>query len=289
MKILITGSTGQLGTTLQKILPVQNYTVIALDRTHCDITDKKTLRQIFITHQPQWVINTAAYTAVDRAETEQQQAYDVNVSAVRNLAEECERTAAKLIHFSTDYVFPGDSSIPYVETDVCGPKSIYGKTKLLGEQEIQNTFDNYLIMRVSWLFSAYGHNFLKTIVRLLQEKEFVKIVNDQHGCPTYTNHIAQVIRTIMNEQTDLTGIFHYCDQPVTTWQGFANHIQECLIDMCGQTEKEIIGIPTSEYPTPATRPVYSVLNCNKLYQATGITPYDWRNGVKTIIEEKVTA
>lgn len=283
MKILITGCNGQLGTSLQMVLPAANVTLIPLDRMQCDITNQKQVQEVFAKYHPQWVINAAAYTAVDKAETEQQQAYAINVNAVKVLAEECERNQAKLVHISTDYVFSGDSNKPYIETDICAPKSMYGHTKLLGEQIIQTTMDNYLILRVSWLFSAQGHNFLKTIVRLLQEKEYLRIVNDQYGCPTFSDHLAQVIKTLIQTHPALVGIFHYCDQPATTWHGFANSIQDYLLMRNKQAKKEIIGISTAEYPTPATRPAYSVLDCSKILATTGISPFDWHQGIHKII------
>jgi dTDP-4-dehydrorhamnose reductase len=286
MKVLITGASGQLGTTLQNAFSsnTENYQIIALNKEQCDITNRAQVQNIFREYQPQWVLNAAAFTAVDSAETQQGQAYDLNVEAVRHLAEESDRNKAKLVHFSTDYVFSNQNDKPYTETDVCTPVSIYGQTKLLGEQIIQNTFDNYLILRVSWLFSPFGHNFLKTIVRLLQEKEYLKIVSDQHGCPTFTFHIADVIQKIINEHATLNGLFHYCDQPATTWYDFACFIQECWVENNKLAKKEIIPITTQEYPTPAVRPAYSVLSCEKLYSATGITSYDWHSGVIEAID-----
>lgn len=287
MSILITGADGQLGKSLQSVLSLANIAVISPNKSELNITAPSSIKRFFSDYKPQWVLNTAAYTNVDLAETQQELCHQINAEGPRFLAEACDQNKAKLIHFSTDYVFDGKKSEGYVETDPCAPLSVYGKTKWEGEQAIQNTFDHYIIMRVSWLFSPYGKNFVKTIVRLLNEKPQLKIINDQRGCPTYTHHIALIVKQIISQHPEIAGIFHYSDAPISTWYNFACAIQEHLVNDYKKTAKDIIPIPSTEYPTPASRPMNSVLNCEKLTQQIHMPPFDWRIGLQQALKEIV--
>lgn len=287
MSILITGANGQLGLTLQALFDkkVADMPVYAFGKNQLDVTDKQAIHSVIAEYRPKWVINTSAYTAVDKAETEQEAAFNLNVNAPRYLAETCAHFKTKLIHFSTDYIFDGKKTTPYIETDTNSPQSSYSETKWLGEQAIAATFDNYIILRVSWLFSAYGNNFLKTILRLLKEKDSLRIVKDQQGCPTFTRHIGLIVQQFITAHPHVSGIFNYCDEPATNWYEFACHIQEQLIRDYQFSEKPITPITTVEYPTQAIRPQYSVLNCEKLLQLSGMQQYDWQSGIQQALRE----
>jgi dTDP-4-dehydrorhamnose reductase len=287
MSILITGATGQLGSTLQQLLTTETVgmPVYAFTKEQLDITDKRSIHRVFSEYQPKWVLNTAAFTAVDLAETQQEQAFNLNVNAPRYLAEACALINAKLVHFSTDYVFSGENEKPYVETEHVSPQSTYGETKWLGEQAIITTFENYIILRVSWLFSAYGNNFVKTIIRLLKEKDSLRIVQDQQGCPTFTQHIALIVLNFITQNPQACGIFHYCDKPISNWYKLACFIQDQLVAHYQFTPKPIAPITTDEYPTPAIRPKYSVLSCEKILQLPGMQQYNWQDGIETTLRE----
>lgn len=290
MSILITGGNGQLGLTLQALFnkKMADMPVYAFDKNQLNITDKRAIHSVMAEYRPKWVINTAAYTAVDKAETEHESTFNLNVNAVRYLAEACAHFNTKLIHFSTDYIFDGKNQTPYRETDASSPQSTYGETKWLGEQAIVTTFDDYIILRVSWLFSAYGNNFLKTILRLLKEKNSLRIVQDQQGCPTFAGHIGLIVQKFITEHPQVSGIFHYCDKPATNWYEFSCHIQDQLIKDYEFGEKPIAPITTAEYPTPAIRPEYSVLNCEKILQLPGIQQYHWQSGIQQTLRELLT-
>ena len=242
MSILITGANGQLGLALQRVLKQESLSqpIISLNPQELDITNAKAIKQVFAEYQPKWVLNTAAFTAVDAAETQQENAFLVNVEAVRYLAQECERHHAKLFHFSSDYVFDGKKQTPYQETDVCAPLSVYGQSKWLGEKAIQETTDNYVILRSSWIFSADRTNFVKTIIRLLAERDQLRIINDQFGCPTYAQHIASISKQLITNYPELSGIFHYSDEAVCTWYDFACAIQEQLVNDYHHQAKDIL-------------------------------------------------
>lgn len=282
MSIIITGATGQLGVTLQNAFgkELQGMPIYAFSREQLDITNNQQIRSVLAEYQPKWVINPAAFTSADAAESRQEEAFTINVNGPRYLAEECERINATLLHFSTDYVFPGDQTIPYKESDRCDPKSTYGETKWLGEQAIITSMENYIILRISWVFSQHNNNFLKTILRLLKERESLRVVQDQQGCPTYTYHIANIVKQIIESNKPLRGIFHYSDQPITTWYDFACYIQDQLVNQYHFERKAIFPITTEEYPTPAIRPKYSALDSNKLLQLLNIPAYSWKDGVK---------
>lgn len=269
MKILITGSHGQVGKEIVKRLP----NCIAYDRDELDITDINQVRKKIEQHMPHVVINCAAYTAVDKAEAEPDIAFLINKTGPENLAKICEENKIFLMHISTDYIFEGTKTSPYVETDSANATSVYGVSKWQGEEAVRKYCKNYLILRVSWVFGEYGHNFVKTMLKLAEEKKELKIVEDQIGCPTYAGDIAEVLLKIAKDPK--IGTYHFCGQPQTSWYGFAKEILK-------DKKINVIPIKTSEYPTPAKRPANSVLNCDLFKKVFNMELPEWQNGLKHV-------
>lgn len=286
MKLLITGSEGQIGTSLTKYAVMNNCQVLALNRVQLDITDKSLVDQIITTFSPDVIINAAAYTAVDKAETESSIAYSVNKDGVAYLAHAAAQNHSALIHLSTDYVFSGQKSKPYHENDLTCPCNVYGKSKQAGEMEIARYCSNHIIIRTSWIFGEYGHNFVKTMLRLAQSKHELSIVGDQVGAPTYAGDIALTLLKIahdvfLKKNHHLWGTYHYSGMPNTTWAEFAQLIfylayQQQLINQ----KPKINIISSSEYHTPANRPMNSCLDCSKILFNFGIQPSDWKRVLK---------
>ncbi len=288
MKILLTGAKGQVGSEIVKLCAQEKINLIPLTHLQCDIADLDDVENNLKQYQPDIVINAAAYTAVDRAETEPDKAYAVNTQGPANLAAICAELSIPLIHISTDYIFDGNNSKPYIEEDSAAPNGVYATSKWQGEQAIREICQKHIIVRVSWVFGAEGHNFVKTILRLAQEREELKIVADQFGCPTYASHIAQALITIakhINPQFNQWGTYHYCDLPETNWHEFAEAIVKCTKEKYSLQVKKVVPITTAEYPTPVKRPAYSVLNCQKIEKAFGIKQQSWRSGLEKMIFE----
>jgi len=269
MKILLVGSHGQVGKEVVKRLP----SIIAYDRDELDITDIHQIRQKIEQHLPHVIINCAAYTAVDKAESESDLAFAINKTGPENLAKICEENKIVLIHMSTDYIFDGTKTSPYVETDQANPQSVYGQSKWDGEEAVRHYCKNHVILRVSWVFGEYGHNFVKTMLRLAQEKKELKIVSDQIGCPTYAGDIADVLLHIAKHPK--IGTYHYCGKPVTNWYEFAKVILK-------DSDIKLMPIKTTEYPTPAKRPQNSVLNCDLFMKTFNMELREWQNGLKHV-------
>ena len=269
MKILVTGAKGQVGSEIVKRLP----NCIAYDRDELDITDINQIRQKIEQHMPNVIINCAAYTAVDKAESESDMAFLINKTGPENLAKICEENKIFLMHLSTDYIFDGTKKLPYVETDPANPQSVYGESKWQGEEAVRKYCKNYLILRVSWVFGEYGHNFVKTMLRLANEKSELKIVSDQVGCPTYAGDIAEVLLKL--SQLSKTGTYHYCGKPATNWYDFAKVILK-------DNPINIIPIKTTDYPTAAKRPQNSVLNCDLFIKTFKMELSEWQNGLKHV-------
>lgn len=283
MVVLVTGANGQLGQALQSI--AGNYR--SIDFVFCsssdlDITNKENCETVFNKINPDYCINTAAYTAVDKAESEPDKAQLINVFGVKNIAETCKEFDVKLIHISTDFVFDGTKNAPYNETDLPNPKGVYGQTKLDGEKAIQEVFSNYFIIRTSWVYSQFGNNFLKTMLRLASERDTISVVNDQIGTPTNAVDIAEALVQIIltdNQQptTNNYGIYHFSNEGQCSWYDFAKEIfRENNISINLQP------IPTTSYPTPAERPKYSVLDKSKIKRVFGIEVKDWKERLQTI-------
>lgn len=286
MKVLILGCKGQLGRCLHDQLINTNYEVTYTSRDQIDITDFETAR-IKITHiAPDVIINASAYTAVDKAENDKVTADLINHLAVDNLAAICFELGYWLIHISTDYVFDGNSMVPYLELDKTNPQGVYGHTKLDGELAIQSSGCKYLIIRTAWVFSEYGDNFLKTMLRLGAVRDELSVVGDQIGCPTYAQDLAKAIvimMTQLNEESSASGTFHYCGDQLCSWYEFAGVIFEEARISGLQTPGLIHSIQTSDYPTAAERPGYSALNCHKIRSTFGVNTSDWKLGVKNVV------
>ena len=283
-RILLTGVNGQVGHALQQNFAQHGTVVAALDRTQLDLTDTSAIRRTVQEIQPDLIINPAAYTAVDKAESEPDLAYAINATAPQVLAEEAAKLNARLIHFSTDYVYAGNKPGVYVESDATQPLSVYGKSKLAGEEAIRATGIPHLIFRTSWVYGAYGKNFMKTILRLATEREELRIVADQFGAPTSSTSIAQAVLAIIDVWQHQTGTYHLVNFGETSWHGFAQAIVEAyarsaILPPLKVSAQHIHAITTQDYPTPAVRPANSRLNCEKLKQDFGVVLPDWQTAL----------
>lgn len=276
MVVLVTGASGQLGQALQHI--AGNYPEINFcfaSSAELDITNKESINAYFLKYKPDACINAAAYTAVDKAESEPEQAFAVNVTGAKNMAEVCKEHDVLLLHISTDFVFDGTKRQPYTEEDIPNPQSVYGKTKLQGEKEIQAIHTKHYIIRTSWVYSQFGNNFLKTMVRLGNERDTLSVVNDQTGTPTNAIDLAEALIAILKSDKHAYGIYNYSNEGSCTWYDFAKRIFEV-----NQIKIDLQPIPTSAYPTPAKRPEYSILNKNKIRQVIGISIDKWETSLK---------
>jgi dTDP-4-dehydrorhamnose reductase len=269
LRILLTGRNGQVGWELERALPVLGE-VIATDRATLDLADADGIRRLVRETKPEVIVNAAAYTAVDRAESHSEVARQVNGIAPGILADEASRLGALLVHYSTDYIFDGDSPLPYGETDAPNPINVYGRTKLEGEKRITASDCRYLILRTSWVYAPRGKNFFLTIAKKAQAGDELRIVSDQYGVPTEAKFIAEMTVALLHGGAE--GTFHMVPWGRTTWHGFATEIAKRL----GST-KPVKAIASSDYPTPARRPRNSVLDCAKLAERLGVLPPDWQS------------
>jgi dTDP-4-dehydrorhamnose reductase len=286
MKILILGSQGQLGRCLYDQFSQTDYDLIFHSRADTDITNFTETSENLIALNPDIVVNATAYTAVDLAETHESLAYQVNHFAVDNLANQCEKIGSFLIHVSTDYVFDGTASRPYQEQDKTNPQSVYGASKLAGEIAIQRTDCRFLIIRTSWVFSEYGNNFFKTMLRLGAEREILSIVGDQIGCPTYAQDIASLIVDLIpriEAGSVESGIYHFSGDTACSWYQFAKEIFAQADQLGHRTPKQVQPIATKDYPTPAKRPGYSVFDCTKIENTCNISRSNWRFGIDRVL------
>jgi dTDP-4-dehydrorhamnose reductase len=288
MRILISGQHGQVSTELQHHLKTLGELVVP-GRGQFDLTDAQQLRQQVQRVRPDLIINAAAYTAVDQAETEPQVAFAINAVAPGILAEEAAALGIPLIHYSTDYVFDGSKSSPYTEDDAPNPLGVYGQSKLAGEQAISAVQGQHLILRTSWVYSAHGRNFLLTMQRLLQEKPELRVVADQIGAPTWAGTIARSTLALIERwqagQTGAWGTYHLTAQGETSWFGFAQAIGEALRAQ-GKPCANLIPIPSSDYPTPATRPLNSRLDGRRLQREWGVSQPDWQTALHECLAEQ---
>ena len=282
LKILITGQHGQLSQELQQRLQGQGE-LIVLGRDRLDLAHVDQIRAQVRAHRPDLIINAAAHTAVDQAESEPDAAFAVNATAPGVLAEEAKALGVPLIHYSTDYVFDGSKPAPYSEDDAPNPLGVYGKSKLAGEQAIAAVGGEYLILRTSWVYSLHGKNFLLTMQRLLQEKPQMRIVADQIGAPTWAGTIANSTRALIERwqagQAGDWGVYHLTAQGETSWFGFAQAIGEHLC-AAGKPCAELDAIPSSAYPTPAKRPLNSRLDCSRLQQQWQVSQPSWQDALR---------
>ena len=288
IKILVTGANGQVGQELKTLSgDFSNFDFVFVSKNELDITNQAQVNAFFQNDQFRYCINCAAYTAVDKAESEPETAYNVNVNGVKNLAQACSVNKTHLIHLSTDYVYHKNQNTPFKETDPTHPQSIYAHTKRVGDEVAEQIDPLYTIIRTSWVYSTFGHNFVKTMLRLGQEKESLNIVSDQIGTPTYALDLAKAILTIIQkvendeiEKEKLTGIFHYSNEGQTKWADFAKSIFEFKNINC-----KIFKIETSDYPTPAKRPPFSVLDKTKIKTTFNIEIPDWKDSLKHCLKK----
>lgn len=282
--ILICGAGGQVGHELS--IAKCPYQLIALTREKLDITDRQHVAAAFDQHQPDIVINSAAYTQVDRAEQESELAYAINRDGVADLAYNCKAADIPLLHISTDYVFDGGKKGAYLETDPIAPLGTYGDSKAEGEAILHAVLKKYIVLRTSWVFSATGDNFVKTMLRLGRGHEQLGIVDDQRGCPTSARSIANVLLEIaaryLDGQNIEWGIYHYCNRPETTWHRFA---REIFKQATGFENLKLNPIATTEYPTPARRPQNSVLDCSKIESILEIKPKYWSTELGIVLDQ----
>jgi dTDP-4-dehydrorhamnose reductase len=284
MKVLVLGCKGQLGLCLRDQLEHTTHEVVFTSRDHIDVADFYATKHSICEISPDVVINATAYTAVDKAEEDKEMANLINHLAVENIAMCCNELDCWLIHVSTDYVFDGKATSPYREKDETNPQSVYGDTKLRGELAIHGSGCKRIIIRTAWIFSEYGNNFLKTMLRLGAERDELSIVRDQIGCPTYAQDIARAIVAILPSLCTTSfpsGTFHYCGDQPCSWYDFARAIFEEAELIGIETPKLVYPIDARAYPTAATRPGYSVLDCSRFEDQFKILPSDWRLGIQS--------
>ena len=291
MKLLLLGGNGQVGRELRRSLaPLGELVTATRDGGNADaVADfnaPESLAALITRIAPDVVVNAAAYTAVDKAETDEEAAFRINAEAPAVIARACAASGALLVHYSTDYVFDGSASRPYREDDTTSPLGIYGASKLAGEDAIRASGARYAILRTAWVYAAHGHNFLRTMLRLGAERDELRVVADQVGAPTPASWIADATAAVISHGVDQSGTWHLTAGGETSWHGFA----EAIIDEAhalGLIERKprVVAIPTSDYPTPAQRPAYSVLDTTRLRRDFSIVPPEWREGLQRTLDE----
>lgn len=288
LKILITGANGQLGQELQ-LLQAQypDWEFRATGRSELDITDRDAIVEVFEAFQPNYCLNTAAYTAVDRAEEETERAFAINAAGAENIAQACQAFNTRLFHYSTDYVYQAGIDRPLREDDPAAPTGVYAASKLEGDQRVLASLPSATVIRTSWVYSSFGHNFVKTMLRLGRERDHLRVVFDQIGTPTYARHLATATLKVVERieageipAAEMEGIFHYSNEGVCSWYDFAQAIFELAELNC-----QLSPIESSEYPTPAQRPSFSVLNKARFKASTGLTIAHWRAALKDCLQE----
>ena len=299
-RILLTGVSGQVGGDLLQLLRPLGM-VIAPLRSDLDLADAASVHRFVMQQRPDWIVNPAAYTAVDKAESEPDLAYAINAEAPRALGEAAAELGIPVIHFSTDYVFNGAGTTPWTETDATGPLGVYGASKLAGEEALAATGAAHLIFRTSWVYSSRGRNFLLTILRLAQQKDELRIVDDQHGAPTWSGDLARIVLYVMKKMIErcaassvaaqdavrtVQGIYHVTNRGEATWFSFAQESLRLAVEARPETKiAQLVPIPSSEYPTPARRPANSRLDCSRFQQVFGITMPQWQQSAAAVISE----
>ena len=288
MKLLIIGSKGQLGSELVRECKKNDFSYLALDLPEFNITDPSLVEKTFADFKPSIVINASAYTNVDKAETEAEIAFSVNSDGPANLAVSCNKNRIPIIHISTDYVFDGSKGQPYAESDPVSPLGVYGKSKEDGESKLRSILKQHIILRTSWLYGAYGNNFVKTMLRLGNEKEIIKVVADQYGCPTCAADLSEAVMDISKQITQNLkfswGTYHYCGIGTTTWHIFAKEIFEIASKYQNFKVSGVEAITTAQYPTTAKRPAFSALDCGMIKKIFGINTKPWQESLKKIIK-----
>ncbi len=288
MRLLVTGSAGQIGEALTATPHPAGVEILGFDRARLDITVRAAVDASLISTGPDLVVNAAAYTAVDKAESEPAAAFAANRDGPALLAAACAERGLSLLHISTDYVFDGTKAGPYTEDDPVNPLGIYGSSKAAGEQAVRERLDRHVILRTAWVYGTHGHNFVKTMLRLGRERDELGIVDDQRGCPTAASEIACAIVGIATQlaagKADGFGTFHFCGAGATTWYGLARAIFEVAAAHGAKTPR-VKSITTAEHPTPAPRPRNSVLDCHRIRRVYGVEPRPWRDCLVECIDE----
>ena len=283
MKVLVTGARGQVGTALMTSAP-DKVEHVPLDRTALDLTDSEAVRARILEERPAWVLNAAAYTAVDKAESEPDLAHAVNAVAVAAMVEALEETGGRLAHISTDFVFDGTSSQAYHPQDQRNPVSAYGRSKAAGEDALRKCD---LLLRTSWVYAAGGGNFVRTMLRLMRERDEVRVVADQIGSPTWAAGLARTLWSLI--EADAAGTFHHSDAGVASWYDFAVAVEEEALNI-GLIDREVPVVPitTKEFPTPALRPAFSLLDSSATRERLGDAPVHWRSNLRRMLKEEMT-
>jgi dTDP-4-dehydrorhamnose reductase len=284
-RILVTGIDGQLGRELKATLEPLGE-ILGVGRETTDLTQATSIRQTIANFRPSAIVNAAAYTAVDKAETDEELAYTVNAIAPGIMAEEAAKLGATLLHVSTDYVFDGRNNLPYREDDKTNPLGVYGKSKLAGEENVKQACQSHIILRTAWVYGTWGKtNFVKTMLRLGKGREEIRVVNDQVGSPTWSKDIASAIARLV-ESPNSPGVYHFTNSGVASWYDFASAIfEEAKLLKFPLKIQQIIPITTAEYPTPAQRPAYSVLANQKISAILGTHPPHWRDSLKQMLQQ----
>lgn len=280
-KILVTGGNGQLAQCLKDVVKNNDELDVNFqDLPELDITNKQQLVSYFSKNELDYCINCAAYTAVDLAEEQSDLAYAVNADGPKNLAEACKKNQVKLLHISTDFVFDGKKQTPYIETDMPNPLGVYGKSKWQGERNIQEVMEDYFILRTSWLYSEYGNNFMKTMLKLSETRDEINVVSDQIGSPTYAGDLAEVLIKIVLSSSTNYGLYHFSNSGAISWYDFA-------VEIFTQFGKkiEVKPITTKDYPTVAKRPKFSVLETTKIENNFDCTLKDWQGSLNKVIQQ----
>ena len=278
-KILVTGSNGQVGSELQELAPLHaEFEFRFLTRSELSLDHPENIETILRDYQPHFLVNCAAYTAVDKAESEKEQAFQINATSVGVLAAAAAKHGVRFVHISTDYVFDGTYQTPLMESHAVKPINVYGESKLAGEQAALKNNSDSIIIRTSWVYSFYGKNFVKTMMRLMAEKQTINVVGDQFGSPTYAADLAKAILQIIGSKKWSPGIYHFSNDGVISWAEFAKEIARQIGSSCIVTS-----IPTVDYPTPARRPLYSVMDKNKIQTEFGIQLKNWKQSLSECI------
>jgi dTDP-4-dehydrorhamnose reductase len=287
MKILVFGAGGQVGREVSRATWPARYQLLPFERKAIDITGSASVSQTVRRERPDLVINLAAYTAVDRAESEPEAAWAVNCAGTAHLAAACGESGAALVHLSTDYVFNGRKIDAYREEDAVDPLGVYGRSKEAGERAVRAALEQHVILRTAWVFGASGINFVKTMLRLADERSVLRVVADQRGCPTAAADIAAALITIayyIERGEARWGTYHFAGDAAISWHGFAEAIFELAVPQLAPRPK-LEPIATEQYPTPAQRPMNSVLDCRRIEQAFGVSPSPWRASLASVIQE----
>jgi dTDP-4-dehydrorhamnose reductase len=288
MKVLVTGAHGQVGWELSRRCARKGLDILALDRTTLNITDQSAVNRRVSGSGASVVVNAAAYTAVDQAESEPELAFAVNRDGPAYLASACAEAGIPLIHISTDFVFDGNKQGPYLESDKISPLNVYGQSKAAGEMVVRERLREHIIFRTSWVYGVQGSNFVKTMLRLGRQRDLIRVVEDQYGCPTYAADLGDAILQIasqIRENREISwGTYHYCGRGVTTWHGLAQETFSLAQQYISLRVKTIEAIATAEYPTPAKRPLNSALDCSLVEMTFDIHPKPWRESLAQMIK-----